>query len=84
MAVATMTRCDCDCGASSDAPGEQGWWLVEAASGLGADMCGETFMIRGWNTTMEPDSPEFYMHAAGSECVHKLLNAWMEKQRETK
>jgi hypothetical protein len=73
MAVATMTRCDCDCGASSDAPGEQGWWLI--------DITDTAFVALPWENS---ECPEIYLHAAGSECVHKLLNAWMEKQREGK
>ena len=74
MAVATMTRCDCDCGASSDAPGEQGWWLIYVATN------GAWWTVEAW----DDDAPDYYLHAAGMECVHKLLNQWLEKQREGK
>lgn len=71
MAVATMTRCDCDCGASSDAPGEQGWWLIETEFG---------FQVVKWNDLLAND----LKHAAGMECAHKLLNQWFDRQREGK
>ena len=65
----TTTTCDCGCGASTDSPAEQGWWLV-----------GDTrlaFDVRPWN-----DAKQGWQHAAGSECVHKLLSQWMDSRRE--
>ena len=64
-----MTRCDCGCGASTDAPDANRWWLVETAFG---------FQVIVWRDKLADD----LQHAAGSECVHKLLSQWMEQQRE--
>jgi len=65
-------RCDCGCGKVRGV--ENHWYLVNTFSGPG-------FIVMPWDGSPKP---ERYQHAAGSECVHKLLNAWMEKQREGK
>lgn len=67
-------RCDCGCGAVRGE--ENHWWLVSAST--------NTWQVEPWDDwrASEGAGSVGYKHAAGSECVHKLLNAWMEKQRE--
>jgi len=74
MAITKAFICDCGCGAVRGA--ENHWSVVSAHLGSRTDI----FTVMPW----EFADSEGALHAAGSECVHKLLNAWMEKQREGK
>lgn len=68
----TITRCDCGCGAV------KGEWMVYGGFHSAA---GISILVMPWKESMTHSA---YKHAAGEECVHKLLSQWMQKQREGK